>query len=128
MILSFSAACLYIRSSFDRQCCHLLLSDKFIEDNMSILLEETHPIKNEKRRFDHEDHNNNSHHSTHIPQEQCFVFLNGSFHIRPSVHYDIGSIANYECQSLRSISQTEQPSIDNILRRRYIAHWGLPGK
>jgi len=55
-----------------------------------------------------------------VIEEEDYPFLNKPSHIKRSVHYDIGPIIH------RPISQIEQPSIDNVLRRRYIAHWGLP--
>jgi hypothetical protein len=61
--------------------------------------------------------------------EQDFSFLNQSSrrNNKRSVHYDIEPINNHEHQPLQTLSENEQPSIDNVLRRRYIAHWGLPG-
>jgi hypothetical protein len=61
------------------------------------------------------------------PPDQDFSFLKNSRHAKRSVHYDTEQIDNHEHQPLRRSQETEQP-LDNVLRRRYIAHWGLPGK
>ncbi len=61
------------------------------------------------------------------PPDQDFSFLRNSSQSKRSVHYDCGSINDHEHRPLRTIPETEQP-LDNVLRRRHIAHWGLPGK
>ncbi len=95
---------------------------------MPIPLEKIQVVENEIQKLDHE-HDKNKNFSTIItPSEQDFSFLNKPSHIKRSVHYDdIAPIDDHEYKPLRSISELEQPSIENVLRRRYIAHWGLPG-
>jgi hypothetical protein len=61
------------------------------------------------------------------PPDQDFSFLQNSSNAKRSVHYDIELNNNQENRPLRINYETEQ-STDNGLRRRYIAHWGLPGK
>lgn len=51
-------------------------------------------------------------HHDHRTTEQGFSFLT-----HRTVHYGIETIDD----------QQQQPSIDSLLRRRYIAHWSLPG-
>lgn len=62
---------------------------------------------------------------TYSRMEHEFSFLN-QLAMKRSVHYDIESIDDDYGQPLRSV---EPPSpMETVLRRRYIAHWGLPGK
>ena len=71
------------------------------------------------------DHGIRSTSRAFIRVEQDFSFLN-KLPVRRSVHYDIESIDDEQDQSLRSM---EPPTpMETVLRRRYIAHWGLPGK
>lgn len=94
---------------------------------MPIRLENTHVIDDEIERLSYNDDHSTTCRSLFTSAEQDFSFLNKSSHIKRSVHYDIEPLNNHEHQSLRSIGEIEQPSIDTVLRRRYIAHWGLPG-
>ena len=62
---------------------------------------------------------------TYSRVEHEFSFLNQPA-LKRSVRYDIESIEDEHDQPLRSV---EPPSpLETVLRRRYIAHWGLPGK
>ncbi|CAF1353811.1 unnamed protein product [Adineta steineri] len=90
---------------------------------MPIPLEKIKVVEDEIERLDHDDKNRRI---AITPPIQDFSFLNKPSHVKRSVHYDIESINTPEHEPLRSITNTEQPSIDNVLRRRYIAHWGLP--
>jgi hypothetical protein len=94
---------------------------------MPIPLEKIQVVEDKIEKFDDEDDKNENLHTTITPPEQDFSFLNKPKNIKRSVHYDIEPINHYACQPLKPISEIEQPSIDNVLRRRYIAHWGLPG-
>ncbi|CAF4923307.1 unnamed protein product [Rotaria sp. Silwood1] len=85
-----------------------------------------HVIEDEIERFNDENNDNKNLHTRITSSEQDFSFLNISLQIKRSVHYDTDSITNHEYQPLRLISGIEQSSIDYVLRRRYIAHWGLP--
>ena len=58
------------------------------------------------------------------PPSQDFSFLKNASQAKRTVHYDIDQMDNQERQPLRGIY--EQP-LQHVLRRRYIAHWGLPG-
>ncbi|CAF4380764.1 unnamed protein product [Rotaria sordida] len=95
---------------------------------MPIPLEKIQVIEDEIERLDYEDHNNKNLHTTITSSEQDFSFLNKSSHIKRSVYYDMKSITNHDYQPLRLSFEMEQSSIDYVFRRRYIAHWGLPGK
>jgi hypothetical protein len=96
---------------------------------MPIPIEKIKVVEDEIERLHHDDKNDTNHHKTITPVEQDFSFLNKLSRIKRSVHYDIGPIANdHEHQPLRTIFETEQSPLENVLRRRYIAHWGLPGK
>ena len=68
-------------------------------------------------------------HRTIVPPEQGFSFLSRPLHNKRTVHYDIEPIHDDEDRPLKAISPIPpSPSIDHVLRRRYIAHWGLPGR
>lgn len=58
------------------------------------------------------------------PPEQDFSFLNPAQSTKRTVRYEVELI---DCQQ-RQTPPTRQLSVDQILRRRYIAHWSLPGK
>jgi len=94
---------------------------------MPIPLEKIQVVEDEIQRLEDEDYENKDLRTTITPPEQDFSFLHNLSHIKRSVHYNIEPMNNHENQPLRPTSETEQPSIDNVLRRRYIAHWGLPG-
>jgi hypothetical protein len=96
---------------------------------MPIPLEKILVVEDEIERLNHDDKDKKIHRptTTITRPEQDFSFLNKP-QTKRSVHYDIEPIDNQEYQPLRQMGTTEQPSIDNVLRRRYIAHWGLPGK
>lgn len=93
---------------------------------MPIPLEKIQVVEDEKQRLKHDDHDDG--HVAITPPTQDFSFLNKPAQPKRSVHYHIEPIEDQEDRPLRSIHKPEQPSIDNVLRRRYIAHWGLPGK
>ncbi|UJR21252.1 hypothetical protein I4U23_024347 [Adineta vaga] len=92
---------------------------------MPIPIEKIQVVEDEMEKLKHEDHHHH-HHMIIRPTTQDFSFLNKPTHVKRSVHYDIAPCDNDEDQPLGSISKTEPPSLDNVLRRRYIAHWGLP--
>jgi hypothetical protein len=94
---------------------------------MPIPLEKIQVVENEIQRLDHKDDKNKKLQTTITSPEQDFSFLNKPLHIKRSVHYDIEPMNSHEHHPLRPICESEQPSVDNVLRRRYIAHWGLPG-
>jgi hypothetical protein len=77
-----------------------------------------------------DDSNNDQHHRRHIhamtPPEQDFSYLKHCSHGKRSVHYDQEQMNDHEHRPLRTTDDTEN-SLDSVLRRRYIAHWGLPG-
>jgi hypothetical protein len=96
---------------------------------MPIPLEKIQVVEDEIERFNNEDDDDKNHHTTMRAPKQDFSYLNKPTNAKRSVHYDIETINNHEHELFRPLSKTEQPpSIDNVLRRRYIAHWGLPGK
>jgi len=73
------------------------------------------------------DEDDDDHHTTAMtPPDQDFSYLKNPPRSKRSVHYDIEQLDDHEHQPLRTILENEQP-LDNVLRRRYIAHWGLPG-
>ncbi|CAF1126180.1 unnamed protein product [Rotaria magnacalcarata] len=78
-----------------------------------------------------DDQNQRQHHyqirhtTAMTPPEQDFSFLKNHGQAKRSVHYDIEQIDSYETRPLRIAHENEQ-QFDNVLRRRYIAHWGLP--
>jgi hypothetical protein len=95
---------------------------------MPIPLEKIQVVEDEIQRLNNEDHVTKNLHTIINPPEQDFSFLNKPLNIKRSVHYDIEPINDYEDQPLQSNSKIPQtPTINNVLRRRYIAHWGLPG-
>lgn len=96
---------------------------------MPIPLEKIQAVEDEIERLDYKDNDTKHPHTTTTTTtrtEQDFSFLNKP-QIKRSVHYDAELLDNHEYRPLRPICKTEQPSIDNVLRQRYIAHWGLPG-
>jgi len=82
-----------------------------------------------KIKNDDDDDDDDEHHIRHTtamtPPDQDFSFLRNSQQAKRSVHYDIEQMDDHEHRPLRTTQENEQP-IDNVLRRRYIAHWGLP--
>ncbi|CAF0873846.1 unnamed protein product [Adineta ricciae] len=94
---------------------------------MPIPLDKIQVVEDEMEKLQHDDRrHHDDQQMTITPPTQDFSFLNKPAQAKRTVHYDIGPIDSQEEQPLRSIPNAEQPSIDNILRRRYIAHWGLP--
>lgn len=104
---------------------------------MPISVEKIPPIRDEIER--HEDKNddyhyknsddedtNLRHHHAMTPPEQDFSYLKRSSHPKRSVHYDTTQIDEFESRPLRTNLEND-PAFENVLRRRYIAHWGLPG-
>lgn len=95
---------------------------------MPIPLDKIQVVEDEMEKLQRDNRRHHHHPQMSItPPTQDFSFLNKPTQSKRTVHYDIEPIDNQEEQPLRSIPNPEQPSIDNILRRRYIAHWGLPG-
>lgn len=97
---------------------------------MPIPIEKIQAVENEIER-DHEsddehDHNQIRHTTAMTPPYQDFSFLKNQAQAKRSVHYDIEQMDRYETRPLRTTNENEQ-NFDNVLRRRYIAHWGLPG-
>lgn len=93
-------------------------------------IEREHDTKAKKEtlsdREDDDDDDNHIHYPPAMtPPDQDFSFLNNRPPPKRSVHYDIEQIDEPENQPLRRTIEHE-PSLDNVLRRRYIAHWGLP--
>lgn len=98
----------------------------------------------ERQHDDERDHHHHHHHHFHRPQlhsedendyrhgqamtppEQDFSYLKRSTQGKRSVHYDIEPMNQDEQRPLRIPREPESP-LENVLRRRYIAHWGLPG-
>ena len=63
------------------------------------------------------------------PPEQDFSYLKRATQGKRSVHYDIEPMNNdHEEQRPLRIPREPEPPIESVLRRRYIAHWGLPGE
>ncbi|CAF1357982.1 unnamed protein product [Rotaria magnacalcarata] len=94
---------------------------------MPIPLEKIQVVQDEIERFhDDEDNDYRNIRLKITTDEQDFSFLNKPTHTKRSVHYDIEPIFDLAYQPLRSTYEIEQASINNVLRRRYIAHWGLP--
>jgi uncharacterized membrane protein YukC len=69
-----------------------------------------------------DDENEMRHTTAMTPPDQDFSFLKNSAHTKRSVHYNIEQLDDHEQRPLRTVHENE-----NVLRRRYIAHWGLPG-
>lgn len=96
---------------------------KAVEDEME--RERDAKAKN-KDDDDHDHHHHQFRHTTAMtPPDQDFSFLTNPRRTKRAVHYDIEPSNDPEYRPLRTLD-TEQP-LDNVLRRRYIAHWGLPG-
>ena len=85
-------------------------------------------IERERKKSDDDDDDDDVHHhgTAMTPPNQDFSFLRTPSHGKRSIHYDIESADRFEQRPLRTIPDNET-SVDNVLRRRYIAHWGLPG-
>jgi hypothetical protein len=96
---------------------------------MPIPLEKIQVVEDEIQRLSHdEDYDIKDLHTTITPPEQDFSYLHKISNIKRTVHYDIEPIHDHEDQPLQSNSKISHiPTINNNLRRRYIAHWGLPG-
>ena len=75
---------------------------------------------------DDDDEHNNRHRHAMTPPEQDFSYLKNSANGKRSVHYDIEQLNHYEDRPLRTTNDNEPP-LESVLRRRFIAHWGLPG-
>ncbi len=99
---------------------------------MPIPIEKIQAVENEiERERDCHDENTddgiNTRYTTAMTlQNQDFSYLKHPSHAKRSVHYDIEQMDPHESQPLRTIYDSE-PLRENVLRRRYIAHWGLPG-
>ena len=89
-------------------------------------IEREHDIQVDNISDDDDDRFANGHATAMTPPDQDFSFLRNS-HQKRSVHYGDESNDDQECRPFRTTHEIEQPQ-DNVLRRRYIAHWGLPGK
>lgn len=90
---------------------------------MPIPLDKIQVVEDQIERLN--DHN----HIIIAPPEQDFSYLTKSLHNKRTVHYDIEPIHDDEDRPLKHFALHEQiPSLNQALRRRYIAHWGLPGK
>ncbi|CAF0929998.1 unnamed protein product [Rotaria sp. Silwood1] len=98
---------------------------------MPIPIEKIRVVEDEiQRESENDDENEANHinirHTTAMtPPDQDFSFLKNSSQTKRSVHYDSEQMDKYERRPLRSLHENEQ-SFDNVLRRRCIAHWGLP--
>jgi hypothetical protein len=88
-------------------------------------IEREHKAKDSDDDDDDDNHYNKRHTTTITPPDQDFSFLKNSSQAKRSVRYGIEQMDNHEHQPLQINHETEQA--DNGLRRRYIAHWGLPG-
>ncbi|CAF1160158.1 unnamed protein product [Adineta ricciae] len=83
-------------------------------------------IERERKKSDDDDDEDVHHHGTAMtPPNQDFSFLRTPSYEKRFNHYDIESTDRPEQRPLRTIPDNET-SVDNVLRRRYIAHWGLP--
>ena len=92
-------------------------------------IERRHENKNgHKNDDDDDDDDTYRRHHKHAmtPPEQDFSYLKHSSHAKRSVHYDDEQMNQHEHRPFRTTQDADQ-SLDNVLRRRYIAHWGLPG-
>ncbi len=90
-------------------------------------IQREHETKVKTDDDDDDDDVHENHHTTAMtPPDQDFSFLKNHLQTKRSVRYDIEQIDEHEHRPLRA-SQDTEPSVDNVLRRRYIAHWGLPG-
>lgn len=72
-------------------------------------------------RNDLESHSVDRNSSTPMKNEYSFI--------KRSVHYDIEPISEPPDQMILLIRRNENPTtnIETVLRRRHVAHWGLPG-
>jgi hypothetical protein len=76
---------------------------------------------------DDDHHHHEIRHTTEMtPPDQDFSYLKNHPLSKRSVHYGIEQLDDHENHPLRTTLENDQP-LDNGLRRRYIAHWGLPG-
>lgn len=89
-------------------------------------IERENEIKFKKDSDDDDSDNEHRHTTAMTPPNQDFSFLQKTSQPKRSVHYDIEHLDDYEHRPLRTIQENDSPK-DNVLRRRYIAHWGLPG-
>ncbi len=92
-------------------------------------IERQHENKRDKNDYyddDDDDRFNNGYATAMTPPNQDFSFLR-NLNSKRSVHYGDESDNDQEGRPFRPTHEIEQPQ-DNVLRRRYIAHWGLPGK
>ncbi|CAF0753561.1 unnamed protein product [Adineta steineri] len=100
---------------------------------MPIPIERIQAVENEmererhsKHKSDNDDDDSNYRYTTAMtPPNQDFSFLKKPPQPKRSVHYDIEPIEDFENRPLKTRHDNEQ-QFDNVLRRRYIAHWGLP--
>jgi hypothetical protein len=91
-------------------------------------IEREHKTKVKTDTDNEDDDHETSQTTAMTPPDQDFSFLKNPLQPKRSVHYDIEQVNNHEeSRPLRTIHETEQP-LDNVIRRRYIAHWGLPGR
>jgi len=72
-----------------------------------------------------EDEYDYRHGQAMTPPEQDFSYLKRTTQGKRSVHYDIEPMNQDEEQPLRMLREPESP-LETVLRRRFIAHWGLP--
>ncbi len=150
-LLQLSQADIAKNFLFHSSCCYVLTTEEYWRDsytliacqinilqvlNMPIPIEKIQVVQDEIEREheaktddDDDDYDDLKYrHTTAMtPPDQDFSFLQNSSNAKRSVHYDIELNNNQENRPLRINYETEQ-STDNGLRRRYIAHWGLPGK
>jgi hypothetical protein len=93
---------------------------------MPIPIEQIEVIEDEIVR-EHKAKDNEIQHTTVMKHpDQDFSFIRKLPQAKRSVCYDIEPIDRHEDRPLRTFPENEQ-SLDNVLRRRHVAHWGLPG-
>jgi hypothetical protein len=95
-------------------------------DKIEVVEDEIERQYRYKDGSDDDDYHENRNNTAMTPPNQDFSYLQKSSHPKRSVHYDIEQCNSQEDRPLRTTHDNEQ-SLDNVLRRRYIAHWGLPG-
>lgn len=102
---------------------------------MPIPIEKIQVVEDEiERSHDQSNHHHDRNGIDHLhgqampPPQQDFSYLKHAAHGKRSVHYDIEPMNNdsEEEQPLR-VPREPEPPLESVLRRRYIAHWGLPG-